>query len=130
MMEQRNNRGRDRRGHHSDRFSGRGGRRGGRDAGRGGGGRGYPGQPDPSMMNFHINMLQEMTQYQTKEVITKTADGRQITTLETVPVGLNPQAAYNRFFSQQMQQQQMAAARGMMPGMQAGMPGMIPGQVP
>lgn len=88
MESNRGHRGRDRRGGDRD--------RGGRGA------RNYPGQPQSNMMNFHINMLQEMTQYQTKEVITKTADGRQITTLETVPVGLNPQAAYNRFFSQQL----------------------------
>ena len=39
-----------------------------------------------------------MTTYQTKEVKTRTSDGREITTLETVASGFDPLQFYKRLF--------------------------------
>ena len=47
---------------------------------------------------YHMNFMQEMTTYQTKEVKTKTKDGREITSLETVTKGFDPMQFYTRLF--------------------------------
>ena len=51
---------------------------------------GMGGKDDKYMKQYHMNFMQEMTTYQTKEVKTRTTDGREITTLETVASGFDP----------------------------------------
>ena len=51
---------------------------------------GGTGKGDEYVKQYHMNFMQEMTTYQTKEVKTRTADGREVTTLETVASGFDP----------------------------------------
>ena len=52
---------------------------------------------DIYMKQYHMNFIQEMTTYQTKEVTKRTSDGREVTTLETVASGFDPMQFYTRF---------------------------------
>ena len=51
---------------------------------------GGTGKGDEYVKQYHMNFMQEMTTYQTKEVKTRTSDGREVTTLETVASGFDP----------------------------------------